>query len=168
VFVFVFSLGYLTVLPAKNPYVRWSEPNLSRLSKGKLALGPDRTAIVGLVSWIIVIICQGVVAKTAGHGVRKSHDIVFREIRRGGAIWGQEISGSRGHGQIPPQWMGMDARQSKVGCLETLVAVAIAIGILKGHAAPAAAPPQTVTVEPREPRAPKPPPRHRAEPSLGF
>src|SRR5437879_944170 len=89
----------------------------------------------------------------------------LRKSAAGGGIWGQEISGSHGHGQILPQWVGMDARQSKVGRLETLVAVAIAVGILKGHAAPAAAPPKTVTVEPREPHALKPPPRHRAEPS---
>jgi hypothetical protein len=44
------------------------------------------------------------------------------------------------------------------------VAVAIAVGLLKGHAAPAAEPPKTVTVEQREPQAPKPPPRQRAEP----
>jgi hypothetical protein len=74
----------------------------------------------------------------------------------------------RDQDQIPPQWAAMDARQSKVGRLETLVAIAIAVGILKGHAAPAAEPPKTVTVEPREPHAPKPPPRHRAEPSLGY
>jgi hypothetical protein len=62
----------------------------------------------------------------------------------------------------------MDGRQSKVGRLETLVAVAIAVGILKGHAAPAAAPPKTVTVEQHATPAPKLPPRHRAEPSLGY
>jgi len=57
---------------------------------------------------------------------------------------------------------------STIESLETLVAVAIAVGILKGQAAPAAAPPKTVAVEPGEPHALKPPPRHRAEPSLGF
>jgi len=62
----------------------------------------------------------------------------------------------------------MDGRQPKARRLETLIAVAIAVGMLKGQAAPAAEPPKTVTVEPREPHAPKPPPRHRAEPSLGF
>jgi hypothetical protein len=94
VFVFVFSLGYLTVLPAKNLYVWWSEPNLSRLPKGKLALGPGRTAIVGLVSWIIVIICQGVVAKTAGHaaaepsGARKYQvPVAMAKSRRNGWEW---------------------------------------------------------------------------------
>ena len=44
------------------------------------------------------------------------------------------------------EWM---ARQTKVGRLETLIAVAIAVGMLKGHAAPAAEPPQTVTAEHR-------------------
>jgi hypothetical protein len=60
----------------------------------------------------------------------------------------------------------MDGRQPKVGRLETLIAVAIAVGMLKGQAAPA--PPKAVTAEHREPQAPKPLPRHRAEPSLGF
>jgi hypothetical protein len=62
----------------------------------------------------------------------------------------------------------MDGRQSKVGRLETLVAVAIAVGLLKGHAAPAAEPPKTVTLEQRATPAPKPPPRQRTEPSLGY
>ena len=62
------------------------------------------------------------------------------------------------------EWM----LDNESGRLETLVAVAIAVGMLKGHAAPAAEPLKTVTVEPREPPAPKPQPRHRAEPSLGF
>jgi hypothetical protein len=52
--------------------------------------------------------------------------------------------------------------------LETLIAVAIAVGMLKGHAAPAVEPPQAVTVEQHATPAPKPQPRHRAEPSLGF
>jgi hypothetical protein len=57
---------------------------------------------------------------------------------------------------------------TKVGRLETLVAVAIAVGLLKGHAAPAAEPPKAVTVEQHARPAPKPPPRHKAEPSLGY
>jgi hypothetical protein len=52
--------------------------------------------------------------------------------------------------------------------LETLVAVAIAVGLLKGHAAPAAEPPKAVTVEQHARPAPKPPSRHKAEPSLGY
>jgi len=66
----------------------------------------------------------------------------------------------------------MDGRQSKAGRLDTLVAIAVAVGVLKGHAAPAAEPPKAVAVERqephREPQAPKSPPRHRPEPSLGF
>jgi hypothetical protein len=65
------------------------------------------------------------------------------------------------------EWM---AGNRKPDGLETLVAVAIAVGMLKGHAAPAAEPPKTVTVEQRATPAPKPQPQphHRSEPSLGF
>jgi len=52
--------------------------------------------------------------------------------------------------------------------LDTLIAVAIAVGLLKGHAAPVAEPPKTVTVEQPATPAPKPPPRHKTDPSLGF
>jgi hypothetical protein len=62
----------------------------------------------------------------------------------------------------------MDGGQPKAGRLETLIAVAIAVGMLKGHAAPPAEPPKSVTVEQRATPAPKLPPRHRAEPSLGY
>jgi hypothetical protein len=62
----------------------------------------------------------------------------------------------------------MNARQSEAGHLETLVAVAIAVGMLKGHAAPAAEPAKPVVVERHEQPAPKHQVRHRDNPSLGF
>jgi hypothetical protein len=62
----------------------------------------------------------------------------------------------------------MDGGQPKAGRLETLIAVAIAVGVLKGQAAPAAEPPKAVAVEQPATPSPKLPPRHRPEPSLGF
>jgi hypothetical protein len=61
----------------------------------------------------------------------------------------------------------MNGGQSKAGHLDTLIAIAIAVGMLKGHAAPPAEPPRSATVEQRATPAPKPP-RQRTEPSLGY
>jgi len=63
---------------------------------------------------------------------------------------------------------GMNDGQAKAGRLDTLIAVAIAVGMLKGHAAPPVATPKSVTVEQHATPAPKPALRHKAEPSLGY
>jgi hypothetical protein len=51
--------------------------------------------------------------------------------------------------------------------LETLFAIAIAVGTLKAYGAPPA-PPKGVAAEQREIRSEKPRPRAKAEPSIGF
>jgi len=51
--------------------------------------------------------------------------------------------------------------------LETLFAIAIAVGTLKAYGAPPA-PPKAVAAEQREIKSEKPRPRTKAEPSIGF
>jgi hypothetical protein len=52
--------------------------------------------------------------------------------------------------------------------MDTLYAIAVIVGTLKAHAAPAPQAPNMITTEHREVKTAKPPARHRPDPSLGF
>jgi hypothetical protein len=52
--------------------------------------------------------------------------------------------------------------------MDTLLAIAVVVGALKGHDAPRVVPPPTVLTERRNGSADKPMPRRYREPSIGF
>jgi hypothetical protein len=68
---------------------------------------------------------------------------------------------------MPPQWLRMMAYEEWGIRLETLFAIAIAVGTLKAYGAPPA-PPKAVMAEQREIKSEKPRPRFKTEPSIGF